>query len=239
MSLAGLHDARIGAGIHHAKSLTAGTPAPVGIVRDHSSKAGAAAPRPMPAVDPPRRTTTFTNPGDYGQRHEKATTSRGGSTVKTQATDITAAIDAAIAEHRHAPESVLPVLHAIQDRIGHIPAAAVPAIATALNLSRAEIHGVISYYAHFRTRPCGRHRIELCRAEACQARDSAALIAHAQQRLGCGFHETTPDGHISLEPVFCLGLCATGPALMIDGEVHARVTPDRFDALIASLGDEG
>lgn len=159
--------------------------------------------------------------------------------MKARTTDATAAIDAAIAEHRHVPDSVLPILHAIQDRIGYIPDAAVPAVAAALNLSRAEIHGVIGYYHHFRTRPCGRHLIELCRAEACQAQNAAALAAHAQQRLGCTFHETTTDGHVSLEPVFCLGLCATGPALMIDGKVHARVTPERFDALMDSLGDEG
>jgi formate dehydrogenase subunit gamma len=148
------------------------------------------------------------------------------------------AIDAAIAEHRTLPGALLPVLHAIQDRIGHIPAEFVPRVAEALNLSRAEVHGVISYYHHFRDQPGGRHLVEVCRAEACQARGARQLDQHIRERLGCAFHETTVDGRVSLEPVYCLGLCATGPAIAIDGKPISRVSPERFDALISPMRED-
>lgn len=144
----------------------------------------------------------------------------------------TQAVQAAIDASADQPGALLPVLHAIQDRLGYIPPAAVPLVAEALNLSRAEIHGVISYYHHFRDRPCGRRLIEICRAEACQARGGGGLDAHARARLACDFHETTADGGITLEPVYCLGLCATGPAMAIDGQPFSRVTAERFDALL-------
>jgi len=131
--------------------------------------------------------------------------------------------------------ALLPILHELQDRIGHVPAQAVQDIAQALNLSRAEVHGVVTYYHHFRDRPAGRHVVQICRAEACQSMGADALMAHAELRLGCPSHGTTADGEVTLEPVFCLGLCASSPALTVDGEVHARVTPRRFDALMAEL----
>lgn len=134
---------------------------------------------------------------------------------------------------KHQAGALLPMLHSIQDELGFIPGAAVPLIADELNLSRAEIHGVISYYHHFRTRPPARHMVQICRAEACQAMGADALAAHAEQRLACAFHEASTDGAVSLEPVYCLGLCAQSPALMIDGEPHARVTPEKFDQLLA------
>jgi formate dehydrogenase subunit gamma len=134
---------------------------------------------------------------------------------------------------RDQPGALLPILHAIQDALGFVPPAAVVLIADGLNLSRAEVHGVISFYHHFRDNRPGRHTIHLCRAEACQSMDARALEAHVKQRLGIGLHETTPDGGFSFEPVYCLGNCACSPALMIDGDLYGRVTPDRFDALLA------
>src|SRR5262249_44351316 len=108
-------------------------------------------------------------------------------------------------------------------------------IAEELNRSRAEVHGVISFYHYFRTHPGGRHTIYLCRAEACQAMGARKLEAHAKHRLGIGFHGTSADGRFSLEPVYCLGNCACAPSLLIDRELHGRVDADRFDALIAEM----
>ena len=131
------------------------------------------------------------------------------------------------------PGALLPILHDVQDALGHIPAHVVPEIAAALGLSRAEVHGVVTYYHHFRTEPAGRHVVQICRAESCQAMGSDRLLAHAKQHLGCDLHGTTPDGAFTLEPVYCLGLCANSPAMMLGDELHARVTPQAFDALVA------
>ena len=136
---------------------------------------------------------------------------------------------------RHLPGALLPILHEIQHELGHVPAAAVPAIAAALNLSRAEVHGVISFYHHFRTAPAGEHVVQLCRAEACQAVGARALEAHVKQRLGIGFGATTADGKVTLEPVYCLGNCACGPSVQVDDQLHARVSPQSFDNLLARL----
>lgn len=133
------------------------------------------------------------------------------------------------------PGALLPILHGIQDALGYVPPDCVPLIARELNLSRAEVHGVISFYHYFRDTPSGRNTIYLCRAEACQAMGSAALEAHARQRLGIDYHENTADGAFSLEPVYCLGNCACSPSMMIGKEVHGRVTPERFDDIIAEM----
>lgn len=130
------------------------------------------------------------------------------------------------------PGAMLPILHGIQEMIGYIPSDAVPMIADGLNVSRAEVHGVITYYHHFRQHPAGRHLVQICRAEACQARGADALVEHAKHVLGCDFHRTTADGEVTLEPVYCLGHCAAGPNIAIGDELHARVTPQRFDTLI-------
>jgi formate dehydrogenase subunit gamma len=114
-----------------------------------------------------------------------------------------------------------------------VPPAAVPIIADGLNLSRAEVHGVISFYHYFRDTKPGRHTIHMCRAEACQSMNQPALEAHAKRKLGVGFHGTTADGAFTFEPVYCLGNCACSPAIMVDGELYGRVTPDRFDAILA------
>jgi len=154
----------------------------------------------------------------------------------TSSADQGAAIADIIRTHRTLPGAMLPILHAIQDRLGHIPPDAVPAIADGLNVSRAEVHGVITYYHHFHQHPVALQVIQVCRAEACQARGSVALAEHVQQSLGCGFHGTSLDGAVTLEPVYCLGHCAVGPNIAIGDRLHARVTPARFDALLQAAG---
>jgi len=139
----------------------------------------------------------------------------------------------AIAESRaDLPGALLPILHEIQDHLGYVPDSAVPIVADVLNLSRAEVHGVLTFYHLFRRSPPGRDTVYLCRAEACQAMGARALEAHLKQKLGIDFHETTADGRYSLEPIYCLGNCACSPAVMIGEAVHGRVTADALDALL-------
>jgi formate dehydrogenase subunit gamma len=138
-----------------------------------------------------------------------------------------------IAEHKGRPGPLLEVLHAIQAALGFVPAGAVPVVAEGLNLSRAEVHGVVTFYHYFRHARPGSHTVHLCQAEACQSMGAEALTAHARQRLGIDFHETTSNGRFSLEPIYCLGNCACSPAVMIDGRLYGRVTAERFDQLIA------
>lgn len=133
------------------------------------------------------------------------------------------------------PGATLPILHAIQEAFGWVPPESVPMIARALNLSRAEVHGVLTFYHHFRTTPPGRHVVQVCRAESCQALGGEALEAHARATLGVDWHGTSADGAVTLLPVYCLGNCACSPALRMDDEIRGRVTPARFDALIAAL----
>jgi formate dehydrogenase subunit gamma len=133
------------------------------------------------------------------------------------------------------PGALLPILHGVQDQLGFIPADAVPVIADALNLSRAEVHGVISFYHYFRDTPPGKNTIHLCRAESCQAMGAKALEEHAKAKLGIDFHETTPDGIFSLEPVYCLGLCACSPSMQIGDDVFGRVSTAKFDSEIEAL----
>ncbi len=144
--------------------------------------------------------------------------------------------DAAIrrlAEARAAePGALLPILHAIQDEIGYVPTEAVPIVAEVLNLSRAEVHGVVSFYHFFRTRPAGRQIVYVCRAEACQSMGSRELEKHVRAKLAIDFHETTADGRFSLEPVYCLGNCACSPNIMVDETVYGRVTAERFDQIL-------
>jgi formate dehydrogenase subunit gamma len=142
-------------------------------------------------------------------------------------------------EYAHVPGPLLLVLHAVQRRLGFVPDDAVPYIAERLSLSRAEVHGVLSFYHHFRRAAPGRHVLQVCRAESCQAMGAEHLAHCAQQRLGIGFHETTPDGAFSLEPVYCLGNCACSPAVMIDKELFGRVSAEQLDALLAERGGDG
>ncbi len=136
---------------------------------------------------------------------------------------------------KHKPGALLPILHDIQEELGFVPGEVVPLIAEALGQTRAEIHGVISFYHEFRTHPPGRHTLQLCRAEACQARGSRALEQHAKQRLGVDYHQTTIDGEVTLEPVYCLGNCACGPTVRVGDRIVGRVDPQRFDQLIDEL----
>ncbi|SBS34815.1 NADP-reducing hydrogenase subunit HndA [Marinomonas aquimarina] len=142
---------------------------------------------------------------------------------------------AIIDELKSKPGALLPILHAIQDRFSYIPDEAVSLIAQALKLTRAEVHGVISFYHHFRTHQPGRHVVEVCRAEACQALGARALEAHAKASLGVDYHQTTPDRNITLEPVYCLGNCSCGPSIRVGDDIHADVDAARFDELVESL----
>jgi formate dehydrogenase subunit gamma len=138
-----------------------------------------------------------------------------------------------IADRQAMPGALLPILHALQEEFGYIDREAEPLIADILNLSRAEVHGVVTFYHDFRHKPAGRHVLKLCRAESCQARGSDALAAHAAARLGVAFGGTTADGSVTLEPVYCLGLCSVSPAAMLDGKVVARLDESRLDTLLA------
>lgn len=130
------------------------------------------------------------------------------------------------------PGPLIEVLHAVQHALGHVPPGAVAVVARELNLSRAEVNGVVSFYHHFRATPPGTYTVQVCRAEACQSMNGASLEAHVKARLGVDYHQTTADGRYTLEPVYCLGNCACAPSLMIGDQIHGRVTPSRFDALL-------
>ncbi len=142
-------------------------------------------------------------------------------------------IEHILAAHQGMEGPLLPILHAVQAEFGYVPQSVLPIIAKALNLSKAEVHGVVTFYHDFREAPAGRHVLKLCRAEACQAMGADRVAAHAQHVLGVDWHGTTPSGAVTLEPVFCLGLCACGPAAMLDGKPVARCDEARVDALIA------
>jgi formate dehydrogenase subunit gamma len=138
-----------------------------------------------------------------------------------------------IAAHKDLDGPLLPILHALQEEFGYIDRAAEPIVAEALNISRAEIHGVVTFYHDFRSAPAGRHVLKLCRAEACQAAGGDVLAAHAEARLGVAFGHTTEDGRMTLEPVYCLGLCSISPAAMLDRRVVARLDVKKLDTLLA------
>lgn len=141
-----------------------------------------------------------------------------------------------VAELRSRPGNLIEILHGVQAQLGYVPPAALPVIAEQLNISRAEVHGVATFYHYFRHAPPGRHSLQICRAESCQAMGGQALADHARQRLGVDFKQTTADGGMTLEPVYCLGNCACSPAVMLDGELYGRVTPQLLDELIANAG---
>jgi formate dehydrogenase subunit gamma len=145
-------------------------------------------------------------------------------------------IELCIRQYSNMAGGLLPLLHAIQNRLGFIPSDSVPTIAKALRLSRAEVHGVISFYHDFRSEAAGRHVLQICRAEACQAMGSRELEAHARASLGVDFGGTTDDGAITLEPVYCLGNCACSPSVRLDDDIYARVDAARLDELLGDLG---
>ncbi|MGF7009375.1 formate dehydrogenase subunit gamma [Aminobacter sp. BE322] len=136
-----------------------------------------------------------------------------------------------ISELRNLEGPLIPILHGVQEEFGYVPQETLPIIAEALNLSRAEVHGVFTFYHDFRKEPAGRHVLKLCQAEACQSMGSDAIAAQIKQKLGIDFHETTKDGAVTLEPVYCLGLCACAPSAMLDGEVIGRLDADKIDEI--------
>ena len=148
---------------------------------------------------------------------------------------LTARIAEILDDHNGMEGALLPILHAVQAEYGHIPQDTLPQIAKALNISRAEVHGVMSFYHDFRETPAGRHVVKICRAEACQAMGGNELAQHARIKLGLDWHETSADGAVTLDPIFCLGLCACAPAAMIDGKLLGRVDAAKFDAEIGDL----
>lgn len=148
----------------------------------------------------------------------------------------TAAVQGVLEQHRERPGALLPILHGVQAAIGYVPPDCIETIARSLNLSRAEVHGVVTFYHEFRSAPAGRHVLKLCRAESCQSVGADALIAHAERKLGVAMHQTTADGSLTLEPIYCLGNCALSPALLVDhDEIYGMVTAERFDAIVTDL----
>jgi formate dehydrogenase subunit gamma len=143
---------------------------------------------------------------------------------------------AVAAEFGNQPDALIEILHKVQAELGFVPEEVVSALADALNLSRAEVHGVVTFYHDFRRQPAGRHVLKMCRAEACQAMGCEALVARAESRLGVACGSTSPDGRVTLEPIYCLGLCATGPSAMLDGRVVGRLSPAKLDALLKEAG---
>jgi formate dehydrogenase subunit gamma len=147
-------------------------------------------------------------------------------------TNLTAVVSSAVRRYADVSGGLLPLLHEVQNSLGYIPKESVTDIAQGMGLSRAEVHGVISFYHDFRNQPGGKTTIQLCRAEACQAMGSRELEDHVKSRLGVDFGGTTADGLYSLEPVYCLGNCACSPSIRIGDDVFARVDADRFDELL-------
>jgi formate dehydrogenase subunit gamma len=152
--------------------------------------------------------------------------------ASTRAPDEVVARTSAVIESSFGLEGpLLPILHGIQEEFGYVPTESLPVIAEALNISKAEVHGVVTFYHDYRRAPAGRHVLKICRAEACQSMGSDAIAARIQQLLGIGFGETTKDGAVTLEPVYCLGLCACAPSAMLDGEVIGRLDADKLDKI--------
>ncbi len=155
--------------------------------------------------------------------------------MQQASTQIAARTAEIIGELRGLEGPLLPILHGIQEEFGHVPQECLPVIADALNLSRAEVHGVVTFYHDYRSHPAGRHVLKLCQAEACQSMGSDATTAKIKQLLGIGFHETTKDGAVTLEPVYCLGLCACAPSAMLDGEVIGRLDDAKLDEIVEAV----
>ena len=142
------------------------------------------------------------------------------------------------AAHGNKPDELLEILHVLQHELGYVPESTLPVIANALNLSRAEVHGVVTFYHDFKREPQGRYTIKICRAEACQAMGTEKLCDHAEKKLGTELGGTSKDGQYSVEAVYCLGNCALSPAIMIGDNLYGKVDPKRFDEIVASLGKE-
>lgn len=150
-------------------------------------------------------------------------------------TDIASRTAAVVDELKGLEGSLLPILHGLQEQFGYVPGESLPVIAEALNISNAEVHGVVSFYHDYRRHPAGRHVLKICRAEACQSMGGDTIAARIQQLLGIGFHETAKDGSVTLEPVYCLGLCACAPSAMLDGEVIGRLDEEKLEEIAAEV----
>lgn len=155
--------------------------------------------------------------------------------MQTQSTETAARTAEIISEFKGLEGPLLPILHGIQEEFGFVPAESLPVIADALNLSKADVHGVVTFYHDYRREPAGRHVLKLCQAEACQSMGSDAVADRVRRLLGIGFHESAADGSVTLEPVYCLGLCACAPAAMLDGEVIGRLDADTIDDIVAEV----
>jgi formate dehydrogenase subunit gamma len=156
-------------------------------------------------------------------------------TTQHASTPVASRTTAIIEEFKDLEGPLLPILHEIQEEFGYVPAESLPVIAEALNISKAEVHGVVTFYHDYRRHPAGRHVLKLCRAEACQSMGGDAIAAQIKQRLGIGFHETAKDNSVTLEPVYCLGLCACAPSAMLDGEVIGRLDADKIDEIVEEV----
>jgi formate dehydrogenase subunit gamma len=163
----------------------------------------------------------------------------GAVAAPTAPPEVAEAVRLAVERHASERGPLMGILHDVQARLGCIPGSAVPLIAAELNLSRADVFGVVSFYHDFRDRPAGRRTVRICRAEACQSVGSEALVDRATSRLGIGLGDTTSDGEVTLEQVFCFGNCALGPSVEVDGRLYGRVDPARLDAMVSSGGDLG
>ncbi|MEX4006782.1 formate dehydrogenase subunit gamma [Neoaquamicrobium sediminum] len=155
--------------------------------------------------------------------------------MQSQGTETEAQVAAIIEELKGLEGPLLPILHGVQEEFGYVPTEALPVIAEALNLSKAEVHGVVTFYHDYRSQPAGRHVLKLCQAEACQSMGSDAIAAQVKAALGVDFHQTAADGSVTLEPVYCLGLCACAPAAMLDGEVIGRLDADTIAEIAAEV----
>jgi formate dehydrogenase subunit gamma len=155
--------------------------------------------------------------------------------VHVKSGDIAERTLAIVNDLRHLEGPLLPILHAVQEEFGHVPESALPLIARELNLSRAEVHGVVTFYHEFREQPAGRHIVRICRAEACQSMGGREIADHACKVLNIDWHATTPDGRVTLEPVYCLGLCSVAPSAQIDGELHGRLDREELSHLLTEV----
>ncbi|SEB50138.1 formate dehydrogenase subunit gamma [Rhodobacter sp. 24-YEA-8] len=149
--------------------------------------------------------------------------------------DIAARVEEILAAHSGTEGALLPILHSVQESFGYVPEEVLPQIARHQNISKAEAYGVMTFYHDFRAKPAGTHVLKLCRAESCQTMGADRVAAHAKETLGLDWHETTPDGKITLEPIFCLGLCACGPSALVDGKVVGRLTEAKLDAIVKGM----
>ncbi|MEO9339301.1 formate dehydrogenase subunit gamma [Mesorhizobium sp. SB112] len=155
--------------------------------------------------------------------------------MQTARTDIESRTYEVIDELKGLEGPLLPILHGLQEEFGYVPGEALPIVAEALNISRAEAHGVMTFYHDYRSEPAGRHVLKVCQAEACQSMGSDRIASRIQQLLGIGFHETAKDNSVTLEPVYCLGLCACAPAAMLDGEVIGRLDDEKLEEIAAEV----